>query len=193
LPGAEPDTVATSVAEPLERHLGEIADVTEMTSQSSSGQTRITLQFDLNRDINGAARDVQAAINAARADVSTSAEQQSDLPQGQSRRCADDDPGADLEDPDPRPALRRCEQRAAAAPLAARRDRSGIDRRRDAAGRARRAQSHGDVQLRHRPRGRARRARIGQRQQPEGRDREGDHRFQLYTNDQARARRLRPW
>ncbi|MGA2778759.1 MAG: efflux RND transporter permease subunit [Steroidobacteraceae bacterium] len=72
LPGADPDTVATSVAEPLERYLGEISDVTEITSQSSSGQTRITLQFDLNRDINGAARDVQAAINAASADVSTS-------------------------------------------------------------------------------------------------------------------------
>ena len=69
LPGASPTTVATSVAAPLERHLGQIADVTEMTSQSGIGQTRITLQFDLNRDINGAARDVQAAINAARADL----------------------------------------------------------------------------------------------------------------------------
>jgi multidrug efflux pump len=72
LPGADPETVSTSVAEPLERYLGEIADVTEITSQSSTGQTRITLQFDLDRDINGAARDVQAAINAAAADVSTS-------------------------------------------------------------------------------------------------------------------------
>ena len=72
LPGADPETVSTSVAEPLERYLGQIADVTEITSQSSSGQTRITLQFDLDRDINGAARDVQAAINAAAADVSTS-------------------------------------------------------------------------------------------------------------------------
>src|SRR5580698_2562219 len=69
LPGASPDTVATSVASPLERHLGQIADVTEMTSSSSVGQTRITLQFDLNRDIDGAARDVQAAISAARADL----------------------------------------------------------------------------------------------------------------------------
>jgi multidrug efflux pump len=71
LPGASPSTVATSVAEPLERHLGQIADVTEMTSQSGIGQARITLQFDLNRDIDGAARDVQAAINAARADLPT--------------------------------------------------------------------------------------------------------------------------
>ncbi len=72
LPGASPDTVATSVASPLERHLGEIADVTEMTSQSSVGQARITLQFGLDRDIDGAARDVQAAISAARADLPTS-------------------------------------------------------------------------------------------------------------------------
>ncbi|MGB6539919.1 MAG: efflux RND transporter permease subunit [Xanthobacteraceae bacterium] len=69
LPGASPNTVATSVAAPLERHLGQIADVTEMTSQSGIGQARITLQFDLNRDIDGAARDVQAAINASRADL----------------------------------------------------------------------------------------------------------------------------
>src|SRR5260370_10139446 len=72
LPGASPETVATSVASPLERHLGTIADVSEMTSQSSVGSTRITLQFGLNRDINGAARDVQAAINAARADLPAS-------------------------------------------------------------------------------------------------------------------------
>ena len=72
LPGASPETIATSVAEPLERHLGQIADVTEMTSQSTIGQTRITLQFDLNRDIDGAARDVQAAINAARVDLPAS-------------------------------------------------------------------------------------------------------------------------
>ena len=72
LPGADPETVSTSVAEPLERYLGQIADVTEITSNSGSGSARITLQFDLSRDINGAARDVQAAINAAAADVSTS-------------------------------------------------------------------------------------------------------------------------
>jgi multidrug efflux pump len=72
LPGASPEDVATTVASPLERHLGQIADVTEMTSSSSVGGTRITLQFGLNRDIDGAARDVQAAINAARADLPTS-------------------------------------------------------------------------------------------------------------------------
>lgn len=69
--GASPETMAASVATPLERHLGAIADVTEMTSSSSLGSTRITLQFGLNRDIDGAARDVQAAINAARADLPT--------------------------------------------------------------------------------------------------------------------------
>jgi len=72
LPGGSPQDVATTVASPLERHLGQIADVTEMTSSSTVGATRITLQFGLNRDINGAARDVQAAINAARADLPTS-------------------------------------------------------------------------------------------------------------------------
>ncbi|MCA6124834.1 efflux RND transporter permease subunit [Bradyrhizobium sp. WSM 1704] len=72
LPGASPADVAATVASPLERHLGQIASVTEMTSMSSLGSARITLQFDINRDINGAARDVQAAINAARADLPTS-------------------------------------------------------------------------------------------------------------------------
>src|SRR6201993_479674 len=66
LPGASADIMASSVATPLERQFGHIAGVTEMTSSSFLGTTSITLQFDLNRDINGAARDVQAAINAAR-------------------------------------------------------------------------------------------------------------------------------
>ena len=70
--GASPETMATSVATPLERYLGVIADVTEMTSSSTVGSTRITLQFSLSRDIEGAARDVQAAINAARADLPSS-------------------------------------------------------------------------------------------------------------------------
>jgi multidrug efflux pump len=66
LPGASPETMASSVATPLERQFGRIASVTQMTSTSQLGQTGITLQFDLNRDINAAARDVEAAINAAR-------------------------------------------------------------------------------------------------------------------------------
>ncbi len=66
LPGASPEIMASSVATPLERQFGRIAGITEMTSSSGLGSTSITMQFDLNRDINGAARDVQAAINAAR-------------------------------------------------------------------------------------------------------------------------------
>ena len=67
LPGAEPETMATSVAAPLERQFGRIAGLTEMTSTSSLGSTSIVLQFELSREINGAASDVQAAINAPRA------------------------------------------------------------------------------------------------------------------------------
>ena len=67
--------MATLVASPLERHLSQIADVNEMTSESMLGWTRITLQFGLDRNINGAARDVQAAIVAARADLPTSLRQ----------------------------------------------------------------------------------------------------------------------
>ncbi len=66
IPGASPETMASSVATPLERQFGRIAGVNEMTSTSQQGSTGITLQFDLTRDINAAARDVQAAINAAR-------------------------------------------------------------------------------------------------------------------------------
>jgi multidrug efflux pump len=69
LPGASPQTVATSVTTPLERHLGTIAGVTEMTSQSAVGSSNTVLQFDLSRNIDGAARDVEAAIQAARVDL----------------------------------------------------------------------------------------------------------------------------
>jgi multidrug efflux pump len=69
LPGADPETMATSVAAPLEKKLGHIAGVTEMTSSSNRGSTRIVIQFDLDRNINGAASDVQGAINAALGDL----------------------------------------------------------------------------------------------------------------------------
>ncbi|WP_159726065.1 efflux RND transporter permease subunit [Methylosinus sp. Ce-a6] len=72
MPGASPETMAVSVATPLERRLGQIAGVTEMTSSSSLGATRISLQFDLDRNIDGAQRDIQAAIAAARADLPAS-------------------------------------------------------------------------------------------------------------------------
>src|SRR5580700_653792 len=69
LPGASPETMASAVATPLERQFGRIAGVTQMTSTSTLGNTGIVLQFDLNRDINAAARDVEAAINAARSQL----------------------------------------------------------------------------------------------------------------------------
>jgi len=69
LPGASPDTMASSVATPLERRLGVIAGVNEITSNSGNGSTRVSLQFELNRQIDAAAREVQAAINASRADL----------------------------------------------------------------------------------------------------------------------------
>src|SRR3981189_1070390 len=69
LPGADPETMASSVATPLERQFSQIAGINEMTSSSSTGSTGIVLQFDLSRDVNGAARDVQAAINAARSQL----------------------------------------------------------------------------------------------------------------------------
>jgi len=69
LPGASPETMASAVATPLERQFGRIAGVTQMTSSSSLGSTNITLQFDLTRDINAAARDVQASINASRSQL----------------------------------------------------------------------------------------------------------------------------
>ncbi len=75
MPGASPNTMATTVATPLERHLGVIADVSEMTSTSTVGATRSTLLFNLDRNIDGAARDVEAAIQAARADLPTNLRQ----------------------------------------------------------------------------------------------------------------------
>ena len=69
IPGASPQTMASSVATPLERRLGTIAGVNEMTSTSGRGSTRVSLQFELDRQIDGAAREVQAAINASRADL----------------------------------------------------------------------------------------------------------------------------
>src|SRR5262245_46211635 len=69
LPGASPETMASAVATPLERQFGRIAGVTEMTSSSLLGSTSVVLQFDLSRNIDAAARDVQAAINAARTEL----------------------------------------------------------------------------------------------------------------------------
>ena len=90
--------MATSVATPLERRLGTIAGVNEITSSSRIGSARVTLQFDLSRNIDGAAREVQAAINASARRPAGDAAQQPDLSQGQPGRRAGDHPGADLED-----------------------------------------------------------------------------------------------
>ncbi len=131
-----------------------------MTSQSSVGTTRITLQFGLNRDIDGAARDVQAAINAARADLPASPEKQPDVPQGQSRRRADPDSRALVED-----AHRRLSSTTPPRPCCSRRSRRCDGRRRSRrerlgeSGRARRTGTECAVSLRHRPRRRARGAR----------------------------------
>ena len=162
LPGASPDTVATSVAEPLERHLGQIADVTEMTSTSAVGQARIVLQFGLDRDINGAARDVQAAINAARADLPTSLRSNPTYRKVNPADCAGADPVADLANPDPGTDLRRRHQCPVAETLADPGHRAGHHRRRRAARRSGRAQSQRAVQIRHRAGGRPRRAGIGE-------------------------------
>src|SRR5580704_10197551 len=69
LPGADPETMASAVATPLERQFSKIAGINQMTSAASLGTASVALQFDLNRDVNGAARDVQAAINAARSQL----------------------------------------------------------------------------------------------------------------------------
>ena len=96
-PGADPETMAATVAAPLERRLGEIPGVTELTSRSSLGSTRISVQFDLNRNIDGAARDVQAAINAAQTDLPADLPSRPSFRKVQSGGDADHDPGADLE------------------------------------------------------------------------------------------------
>ena len=88
LPGASPETMASAVATPLERQFGRIAGVTEMTSSSGLGSTNVTLQFELSRDVDAAARDVQAAINAARGQLPANLPEQPELPQGQPGRLA---------------------------------------------------------------------------------------------------------
>ncbi len=89
LPGASPETMASSVATPLERQFGRIAGINEMTSTSTLGSTNITLQFDLSRNIDAAARDVQASINAARGQLPANLPTESILAKGQSRRLPD--------------------------------------------------------------------------------------------------------
>ena len=163
--------MATSVATPLERRLGVIAGVNEMTSSSGTGSTRINLQFDLNRNIDAAAREVQAAINAIARRPAGHAAQQPDLPQGQPVGRAGDHPGADLADAHAGPDLRRGLQHRAAE------DRAGAGRgrrrarRRLAARGARRPAALRAEPLRHLHRGRARGPAGQQRQPAQGRRR----------------------
>ena len=96
LPGANPDTMANLVTAPLERQFGQIPALATMTSSSSYGISQITLQFDLNRDIDAAAQDVQAAINAAGSTLPRNLPYPADLCQGEPGRRADRDAGADL-------------------------------------------------------------------------------------------------
>ena len=171
LPGASPETVSTSVAEPLERHLGQIADVTEMTSQSGIGQARITLQFDVSRDIDGAARDVQAAINAARADLPTN------LPSNPTYRKVNPADAPIMVLALTSKTMTQGQMYDAASNILAQRlsQLSGIGNVNIGGSSlpAVRVELNPQalVQLRHRARGRARRACLGQRQQPEGHDR----------------------
>ena len=158
-----------SVATPLERQFGRIAGVTEMTSTSILGSTTITLQFDLNRNIDAAARDVQAAINAARGQLPAN------LPNNPIYRKVNpaDAPimilalTSDIVDSAPNVRRRLHDPAAETLPGAWRRP--GHRRRRRAAGRARGRQSDGLEQLWARPGGRPRRARQRQRQPPKGR------------------------
>ena len=96
LPGASPDIMASSVAQPLERQFADLPGVNQITSTSVQGTTSITLQFDLSRNIDGAAGDVQAAINAAQRPLAEAAAQSADLQKGQPGRQAGFYPRPDL-------------------------------------------------------------------------------------------------
>ena len=171
LPGASPETMASAVATPLERQFGRIAGVTEMTSTSSLGSTQVTLQFDLDRDIDAAARDVQAAINAARGQLPANLPSNPTLSQGQPGRRADPDPGAHVRR---RRRGRRCTTRR--RPILAQKlsqvdgRRPGRRRRRRAAGGARRGEPDAAAPTTASASRRcARRLASGQRQPAEGR------------------------
>ena len=158
LPGASPETMASSVATPLERQFGRIAAVTEMTSSSSLGSTSITLQFDLNRNIDAAARDVQAAINAARGYLPAN------LPNNPTYRKVNpaDSPifmlALTSRRPRQGPDVRRRLDDHGAEAVAGERRGPGDRGRQLAARRSHRTESDGAEQVRHRPRAGAQRA-----------------------------------
>jgi len=149
-PAPAPTSWRATVATPLERHLGQIADVTEMTSSSSTGAAHVTLQFGLNRDIDGAARDVEAAINAARADLPSALRSN---PTYHKVNPADAPMlilALTSKTLTPWTAVRRRRHHPAAEALAGERHRPGTDRWQLAACGARGAQPQCPLQVRHR-------------------------------------------
>ena len=112
LPGASPEIMASAVATPLERQFGRIAGVNEMTSSSSLGSTSITLQFDLSRNIDAAARDVQAAINAARGQLPANLPMRPTYRKVNPGRCTRGDHVPDLGHLRPRPNVRQRPRRS---------------------------------------------------------------------------------
>ncbi len=155
LPGASPETMASSVATPLERALGTIAGVNEITSWSSQGSTRINLQFDLGKDINAAAREVQAGHQRLTVAAAERDARDAQLPEDEPVTGADHDPGADLEDEDPERDLRSRLDGPRAEGRAGHRRRRRHRRRRVAAGGARRARAERAHPVRHLARRRA--------------------------------------
>ena len=168
LPGASPETMASSVATPLERQFGHIASVTEMTSSSTLGNSSVTLQFDLNRDINAAARDVQAAINAARGYLPTN------LPSNPNYRKVNpaDSPifilGLTSEHAEQGPDVRCRFHHPGAEAVAGQWRGTGHRWRQLASGRSRRAESLVLEQVRHRPGAGSHRSRQHQCQHTQG-------------------------
>ena len=185
LPGASPDTVATSVAEPLGASPWADRRCDEMTSASSLGQTRIILQFDLNRNIDGAARDVQAAINAARADLPAALRSNPIY-----RKLNPSDApililALSFEDSLARPALRCRQQCLPATAVAAPRYWPGDDRRLGSARRPRRIKPDSAVQLWRRPEDIRAALASANANSPKGAIEDNGVHYQVYTNDQA--------
>jgi multidrug efflux pump len=186
LPGASPEVMASTVATPLERHLGAIADVDDMTSTSSVGTTNIQLTFGVDRDIDGAARDVQAAIVAAHADLPSSLTHNPTYRKLNSAPVSRHGHRHDLGCAHAGADLRRGGRRHLAAPVADKGRRRRQRQRQRAAGGARGDQSAVAVQVRHRLAGRPRRHLQRERQRAQGRDRVDQLHYQIYTNDNAR-------
>ena len=130
LPGASPETMAATVAQPLERQFAQIAGVTQITSTSVLGSSAVTVQFDLNRSIDGAAQDIQAAINAASGQLPARPAEPAHLSQGEPRGFAHPDPGGDIGRAAADRRRRQRRHRARAADQPDRRRGAGDDRRR---------------------------------------------------------------